>query len=90
MLKVHRDDNVATALSDVSVGSMFVVDGERIVARSALPFGHKVALRFIARGAPVIKYGQPIGLASQDIASGEHVHTHNLVTVRGVRVTTLP
>ena len=42
--------------------------------------GHKYALRDIAKGENVIKYGQPIGHATQDIAKGEHVHTHNLKT----------
>ena len=42
--------------------------------------GHKYALRDIAKGENVIKYGQPIGHATQDIAKGEHVHSHNLKT----------
>lgn len=42
--------------------------------------GHKYALRTIARGENVIKYGSPIGHATEEIASGEHVHTHNVKT----------
>ena len=42
--------------------------------------GHKYALRDIAKGENVIKYGQPIGHATSDIKEGEHVHTHNLAT----------
>ena len=42
--------------------------------------GHKYALRDIRQGENVIKYGQPIGHATQDIAKGEHIHTHNLKT----------
>ena len=42
--------------------------------------GHKYALRRIASGEDVIKYGQPIGHATSDIAEGEWVHTHNLAT----------
>ncbi len=42
--------------------------------------GHKYALRDIRAGEPVIKYGSPIGHATQDIAKGEHVHSHNLKT----------
>lgn len=42
--------------------------------------GHKYALRDIRAGEPIIKYGSPIGHATQDIARGEHVHSHNLKT----------
>ena len=43
--------------------------------------GHKIALRDIAKGEPVIKYGFPIGEATEDIPAGGHVHTHNLHTL---------
>ena len=43
-----------------------------------VPRGHKVALRDIAEGAPVRKYGQVIGVTTTAIATGEHVHVHNL------------
>lgn len=42
--------------------------------------GHKYALRNIQQGENIIKYGQPIGHATRDIAAGEHVHSHNLKT----------
>ena len=42
--------------------------------------GHKYAVRDIAKGEKVIKYGYPIGVASNDIKKGEHVHSHNLKT----------
>ena len=45
---------------------------------NSIPRGHKIALRPIASGAPVIKYGQVIGAATRDIIAGEHVHTENL------------
>ena len=44
----------------------------------AVPLGHKVALHDIAAGAPVVKYGVVIGLATGDIRTGQHVHVHNL------------
>ncbi len=49
----------------------------------AIPRGHKVALRAIGAGQIVVKYGSAIGHASCDIASGTHVHTHNVVSDRG-------
>lgn len=54
----------------------------RLKARSAIPIGHKAALKDIKSGDTVVKYGQDIGRAVADIAKGEHVHTHNLKTKR--------
>ena len=45
-----------------------------------LATGHKVALADMSQGTDVIKYGFPIGVATCDIAKGEHVHTHNVKT----------
>ncbi len=42
--------------------------------------GHKYALRDIKNGENIIKYGNPIGHATEDIKKGEHVHTHNVKT----------
>lgn len=42
--------------------------------------GHKYALRDIKKGENVIKYGNPIGHATEDIKKGEHIHSHNLKT----------
>ena len=39
---------------------------------------HKIAIRDIPKGEPVVKYGEHIGIASQDIRTGEHVHVHNV------------
>jgi len=53
-----------------------------IVLRQAVSFGHKVALRAIAEGERVMKYGSPIGAASAAIEGGDHVHVHNLRSSR--------
>ena len=45
---------------------------------SLVPRGHKVATQRVRVGEPVRKYGQIIGYASDEIAPGDHVHTHNL------------
>ncbi len=54
----------------------------RLVARQAVPIGHKVALRGLKAGDTVIKYGQDIGRMVADAGQGEHVHVHNLKTKR--------
>ena len=51
-------------------------------ARQAVPIGHKVALRDLAPGDTVIKYGQDIGRIVAPVRQGEHVHVHNLKTKR--------
>jgi hypothetical protein len=48
-----------------------------------VPVFHKIAVREHAAGEEVIKYGEPIGIATRPIRLGEHVHTHNLRSVRG-------
>lgn len=67
-LKIHPADNVAVILTDNN---------------PVAPRGHKIALRNIAKGEPVVKYGFPIGRATQDIAEGEWVHSNNLATALG-------
>ncbi|NEK55294.1 altronate dehydratase, partial [Rhizobium leguminosarum] len=49
-----------------------------VVTLSDVPSGHKIAVRPIAEGDMVLKYGQVIGRASREIAAGEHVHLQNL------------
>ena len=76
-------DNVATALAPLGPGVPVTIDARVLTPRQAIPPGHKVALEPIPAGAPVIKYGQPIGLATRAIEAGDHVHTHNLASTRG-------
>ena len=52
--------------------------GVSLDGTSTIPAGHKYALRAIGKGETVIKYGEIIGRATQDIAKGEWVHTHNV------------
>ena len=58
----------------------YVVIHERDNVKVSLDNGHKYALRDIAAGEPVIKYGFPIGTAKKNITAGERVHTDNLKT----------
>lgn len=74
LLRIHENDNVAVALAPLQRG--LAVDG--LTLADAVPQAHKVALRPIRRGERVIKYGYPIGVASRDIAPGQHVHTQNV------------
>ena len=74
-------DNVATALVPLAAGRRLEL-GASVVLASDIPRGHKFAIRPIAAGERVVKYGQPIGRATLAIGPGEHVHTHNLISQR--------
>jgi altronate hydrolase len=80
VLRVHPRDDVLVALRDVQPGETVRTSTEALVAKSLIPRGHKIAATAISAGAAVRKYGWPIGRATCDIATGEHVHTHNLST----------
>jgi hypothetical protein len=71
---VHPDDCVATLLDDRRTADR-LQDGR--ACAPGVPFGHKVALRAIGSGEPVVKYGVTIGVATRPISEGEHVHVHN-------------
>src|SRR3989440_713797 len=72
------EDDVAVAKAPLDKGAVFEDGAARIEARQDVKPGHKIARRDVRRGQPVRRYGQVIGFATQDIAVGEHVHTHNL------------
>ena len=78
LIRIHPDDNVAVALADIRAGERFEDFG--LSAAEDVARGHKIALRAIAAGEPVVKYGNPIGLAKSDIAPGAWVHVHNVRT----------
>ena len=73
-VRLDPSDNVVTATRPLEAG--MEVEGVRTAA--LIPSGHKVAVRDIAAGAPVVKYGQVIGTASEPIPAGAHVHVQNL------------
>jgi altronate hydrolase len=77
-IHLHPADNVAIARVPLSPGQPVIVAGRELRAAGPIPAGHKIALREIAAGAPVIRYGCPIGKATSAIHPGEHVHIHNL------------
>jgi altronate hydrolase len=75
---LRPEDNVAVAARPLLPGVEIRVQGRSITLVDRVNLGHKLALRPIAKGEVVRKYGQIIGFASRDIAPGEHVHVHNL------------
>ena len=81
MVRIHPADMVAVALKPLKAGETVSWGAGEITLKEDLPMGHKAALREIRKGEAVIKYGYPIGEATEDIAAGSHVHTHNLRTL---------
>ena len=73
-IRLHPDDNVVIARTQLVGGTRL----EDFAVRGLIPPGHKVATRALGPGDAVRRYNQIIGFASQAIAPGEHVHTHNL------------
>ena len=75
-LRLNVNDDVVIAARPLAAGTL--IADEKVVCIDAIPAGHKLAVRAIASGAAIRRYNQIIGFASQDIAAGAHIHTHNL------------
>ena len=82
---IHARDNTATLFGEAQAGEPVSVvreSGEvvqEVTARQFIPVGHKIALKEIGEGEQVFKYGETIGVATQTIQKGEHVHIQNVV-----------
>lgn len=87
---IHDEgDNVAVAIDDIKQGDevecIYLSSGEtkiKIRANQDILLGHKIALRNIMAGDTVVKYGRPIGRAVTNISIGDHVHIHNIKSIR--------
>jgi altronate dehydratase small subunit len=84
---IDPKDNVASLLADVLKDEMVQAQlGDKFLEfqmKDSILFGHKFALKLIKKGEDVIKYGEIIGRATQNIAGGCHVHVHNVESLRG-------
>lgn len=85
-LIIDPNDNVIVAIEPIRAGEAvnYLCNGKNcsLTAACDIKIYHKLACRFIAKGEPVCKYGQHIGVAACDIQVGEHVHTHNVESKR--------
>lgn len=79
-LRINEADDVAIALDDLTAGEVIEVGGCSVTLAENIDKGHKVALKDIAEGENVIKYGYPIGHATRPIKQGEWIHSHNIRT----------
>jgi altronate hydrolase len=78
-LRLHEADSVAVLKRPLKLGTTLSFGASTFVLTRDIPQGHKVAIRPVADGEPIRKYGQIIGFARGDIQPGDHVHTHNVV-----------
>jgi altronate hydrolase len=81
VLRLRDGDHVGIARGDIAAGTDLSVDGVDVRAVTDVPSGHKVAVVDIPRDTQVRKYGEVIGIATDDIVAGSHVHVHNLAMV---------
>ena len=83
---LNSKDNVAVMLENVKKGEIVYASGDgkciEVEAIDNIDFGHKIALNDIKKGEQIIKYGQTIGLATDNIFRGNHVHIHNIESCR--------
>lgn len=78
LIRLAQADNVLIIASTLAAGDRIRIEGEAITLSTPLSLGHKIAARAIAAGETVLKYNFPIGVATQDIPLGAHVHVHNV------------
>ncbi|HIJ56045.1 MAG TPA: UxaA family hydrolase [Deltaproteobacteria bacterium] len=83
---LHTKDNTITALRDLSEGDALTIEDEgkreQIILRENVAYAHKAARNYISKGADVFKYGEVIGIATDNIEPGNHVHVHNVDSKR--------
>lgn len=79
-LKINPADNVIVAIQPLSKGKVLDVDGEKITLVTDVPAGHKCALKDLAEGENVIKYGFPIGHTRHAIAKGCYLDHEDIQT----------
>ena len=79
---IDEKDNVVTVVADCVAGDELTVKFKgketNYTCNHDIPFGHKIAIVDIRKGDKIMKYGEAIGSASQDVRKGDWVHTHNV------------
>ena len=91
-LRLDRNDHVAVLLAAVPEGGTVRVAGDAatVIARAAIPIHHKIALRDLAEGEGLRRGGIVIGRTLSPILRGDHVHIHNLRSLRAQPISRNP
>ena len=80
---INPADTVGVVTEPLSRGDLArLANGESFSVLNDIPVYHKIALKDIAAGEKIVKYEKCIGQATENIKKGQHVHSHNLVSLR--------
>ena len=80
VILLSDEDNVVVACEDIRAGARILVDGEEIEVSADVGLGHKIARKHIDPSEKILKYGAPIGRATESVPCGGHVHIHNMTS----------
>jgi hypothetical protein len=78
LLLLSPDDNVFVLRGAIDAGEVVALEAGQAIVPTRLGLGHKIARRAITAGERIVKYGAPIGSATEAIPAGAHVHVHNV------------
>ncbi|WP_424061512.1 UxaA family hydrolase [Paraburkholderia sp.] len=78
LILLSPQDNCLIAGARLEAGTQVEIEGERVTLVKTIDLGHKVARAVIRKDEKVLRYGAVIGHVTEDVARGEHLHTHNL------------
>ena len=79
-IQLSNHDSVAVALCNMACGTIVRIGSKEILLKSDIAQGHKFSVKAVSKSENIIKYGFPIGKASNNIEVGDWVHSHNLST----------
>jgi altronate dehydratase len=77
---IDSKDNCSTALENIPQNAIVDLSNKTIMINNMIPLGHKFAIMNIKKGDYIIKYGEVIGVATEDINQGDWIHTHNIIS----------
>ena len=75
---IDSKDNCGTALENIPKNAIVDSINKTIMINDLIPLGHKFAIMNIKKGDFVIKYGEVIGVSTENISAGDWIHTHNI------------
>ena len=78
LVRLGPQDNVLVLATGLAAGEIIAVAGVEVTLTAPLTLGHKIAARSIEKGETIVKYGAPIGAATEAIPLGAHVHVQNV------------
>jgi len=78
-IRMNPKDNCAILLEEIPQNEIIEISKNQMIkANQVIPYGHKIALNNIKKGEVIVKYGEIIGIATEDIMKGDWIHVHNV------------